>query len=160
MGVTRQHQKYIWWACVPTARVKRGWTASTQFHTLGLMMLIKQLSRHLFHRWFQHLSSFKKTGFAPGSRERMVPRMAGSIGYHLALCCSFHRLCSTCERTYLCKEKPLCEQQHPFDLAHASHYREMVGRLFLIIVLEVQLAPLSLPPYLPPSPCFSPALRE
>lgn len=42
---------------------------------------------------------------------------------------------SACECTYLCKEKPLCEQQRFFDLTCANHYGEIVGRVFLIIAL-------------------------
>lgn len=111
------------------------------------MPLADAFPSHLFCHRFHILSCTKDRFRTTSKREDGAPNGA-FCRLPLAICYSFHCLCSTCECTYLCKEKPLCEQQHLFDLARSGHYEEMVGRLFLIIVLEVQLAPLSLPPSL------------
>lgn len=115
-------------------------------------MLVKQTYHHfLFYYLFHYLPSFKDSFCSGQRRENPTKCILASIGYP-QLCIRALNLLeySTCEHTYLCKEKPLCEQQQRlFDLTCASCYGEIVGRVFLIIALQVQLAPLSFPPSLP-----------
>lgn len=145
--------------CASNSKVRvgqQGWNCACWQHcpskqaelwALSSMPLADAFPAHLFCHRFYSLSCFKDGFCTTPKREDGI--LNGTFcRLPLAIYYSFHCLCSTCECTYLCKEKPLCEQQHLFDLAHAGHYGEMVGRLFLIIVLEVQLAPLSLPPSL------------
>lgn len=98
------------------------------------MMIVRQISPHL-PLLASPLVLFQRQ-FLQGVEEREPYRTVLFAGYPWLYIRGLNWLeYSTCERMYLCKEKPLCEQQRLFDLTCASHYGEIVGRVFLIIAL-------------------------